>query len=459
MEKPAIHGGKKTIDYPIPSWGDISGRSIGEEEKKAVLEVLDSGHLGMVGGKKVAELQEKWAEKFGVSTAVAVNSGTSALHAALVFLGIGPGDEVLVPCATDMGTVIAVLLQNAVPVFVDVDILTQNMLPEDLERKLTPRSKAVIPVHMFGYPAPMDEIMAISRAHGLIVVEDCCQAHMTLYKGRPAGTIGDVGCFSFQQTKHVTAGEGGMVITNEDMRFGRKLQLCGDKGWPREKYREHYFLAPNYHMTELQAAVAICQLAKLDDMIEARRASAHALTEVLRGCEGVSVPPDDDGNRHTYFDYEFFIAPARFTASRDELVEAIRAEGVPGLLPSYLPKPLYEYDFLVNSRYYKNEGGCPVACPLYGGEADYTGVRCLNMLEGCARGIFLGWNEKMTPAIAADIGRAIGKVLAYYAKGNGDFIQGHAAGTGARSRRRRNDGLPPVGRRRLLGGGYPRGEG
>ena len=416
MKKLAIYGGEAAINYKIPSWGDISGRSIGIEEKTAVNEVLDSGHLGMVKGKKVAELQRKWAEKFGVSTAVAVNSGTSALHTALIFVGVGPGDEVLVPCATDMGTVIAILLQNAVPIFVDVDILTQNMLPEDLEKKITSHSKTVIPVHMFGYPAPMDEIMDIASKHNLVVIEDCCQAHMTKYKGKPVGTIGDLGCFSFQQTKHVTAGEGGIVMTNQDRRFGRELQLCGDKGWPRGQYREHYFLAPNYHMTEMQAAVALCQLEKLDDMLIARRQSAQTLSKILCKIKGVQTPPDNDGiGWHTYFAYEFFIDTISFSASRDEIISAIRAEGVENMLPSYLPKPLYEYDYLINNKFY-NGKNCPVACPYYGETMDYNKVYCPNMVEGCARGLFMGWNEKITPEIATDIGNAIGKVLTYYSK-------------------------------------------
>jgi perosamine synthetase len=169
----AIDGGSPALCSPVPDWNDISGRSIGEEEKALVLEVLDSGRLGMVCGLKVKQLQQEWAAKFAVRTAVATNSGTSALHTALIFLSLGPGDEVLVPAATDMGTVIAVLLQNGVPVFVDVHPDTMNMDPQDLERKITPRSRAVIPVHMFGFPADMDAVMAIARKRGLFVVEDC----------------------------------------------------------------------------------------------------------------------------------------------------------------------------------------------------------------------------------------------------------------------------------------------
>ncbi len=183
METRMIDQGIPTIDYRIPDWNDSSGRDIGEEEKRLVLEVLESGRLGMICGTKVKELQVQWAAKCKVDTAVAVSSGTAALHTALIYACVGPGDEVLVPCSTDMGTVIAVLLQNGIPVFVDVDIVKQNMDPTDLERKITPRSKVVIPVHMFGLPCDMDAIMDIAQHHSLIVVEDCCQAHFAQYKG------------------------------------------------------------------------------------------------------------------------------------------------------------------------------------------------------------------------------------------------------------------------------------
>ena len=410
----AIEGGSPAIRSPVPDWNDISGRSIGEEERRLVLEVLDSGRLGMVCGLKVKQLQKEWAEAFGVRTAVATNSGTSALHTALIFLGLGPGDEVLVPAATDMGTVIAVLLQNAVPVFVDVHPDTMNMDPQDLERKITPRSRAVIPVHMFGFPADMDAVMAIARKHGLFVVEDCAQAHMTAYKGRICGTIGDAGCFSFQQTKHVTAGEGGMVITDSDLMRGRKLALCADKGWPRDQYREHLFLAPNYHISDLQAAVALAQLRKLDAGIEARRKSAVTLSSVLAEVKGVTTPPEVPWARHTYFAYQFTIDPSRFTAGRDEMVRAMQAEGVPAI-PSYLPKPLSDYDFLANVKMY-NATRCPLECPHYSGKMDYREVELPRMKDGCARAVFLQWNEKLSEADARGLGAAIVKVLSHYAR-------------------------------------------
>lgn len=408
----ALDGGTPIISYKFPHWGDISGRNIGEEEKKLVLEVLESGHLGMVNGKKVAEFQKIWAEKFNVDTAVATSSGTAALHTALIYACVGAGDEVLVPCISDMGTVIAILLQNAIPVFVDVDLLTQNISPEDFEKKITAQSKAVIPVHMFGLPCDMDPILQIARKHNIVVIEDCCQAHVSKYKGRLVGTIGDIGCVSFQQTKHVTAGEGGMVITNNDSQYSRKLQLCADKGWPRDQYREHYFLAPNYHMSELQAAVGIAQLGKLDKMILNRQQSARALSSILGKIDGVTPAPEPQGYEHTYFAYQFIVDFSKFKVDRDSIVKAICAEGL-NIIPSYLPKPLYKYDFLQNIKMYNNTK-CPLECAYYSKNVDYKKTLCPIAEKACSIGLFLQWNEKITIGNAEDAGRAIGKVLEYY---------------------------------------------
>ena len=412
MSDLALDGGTPAIAYKFPHWGDISGRDIGEAEKKQVLEVLESGHLGMVNGKKVAEFQKLWAKRFNVDTAVATSSGTAALHTALIYACVGAGDEVLVPCISDMGTVIAILLQNAIPVFVDVDLLTQNMDPEDFERKITPQSKVVIPVHMFGLSCDMDPIMQVAKRHKIIVIEDCCQSHVSKYKGRLVGTIGDIGCVSFQQTKHVTAGEGGMVITNNDSLYSRKLQLCADKGWPRDKYREHYFLAPNYHMSELQAAVGIAQLGKLDAMVAKRQQSSRALSRILGEIDGVTPAPEPQGYEHTYFAYQFMVDFGKFKVGRDTIVKAICAEGL-SIIPSYLPKPLYKYDFLQNIKMYNNTK-CPLECAYYAKSVDYKKTKCPIAEKACSSGLFLQWNEKISVGNAEDAGKAIRKVLDYY---------------------------------------------
>ncbi len=203
-----------------------------------------------------------------------------------------------------------------------------------------------------------------------------------------------------------------MVVTNGDSRYGRKLQLCGDKGWPREKYRDHYFLAPNYHLTDLQAAVLIPQLARIDQSLEARRKSAEALTKILSGLDGVTPPPEPSGYKHTYFAYQFIIDPGQFAVDRDTLVKAICAEGLP-IIPSYLPMPLYRYDYLQNLKMY-NETRCPVVCGYYDGRMDYTQTLCEKGETACKVGFFLPWNEKITEGQAQDMGHAIAKVMHFY---------------------------------------------
>lgn len=410
----AINGGEKTIPYALPTVRDISGRDVGQEELELVTEVVKSGNMGYLYGTKVKQFQREFAEKYGVSTAVAVSSGTAALHTAMAFLDIGPGDEVLVPAVTDMGTILGVLLQNAVPVFLDVDLRTQNIDPEDIESKITERTKAIIVVHLYGYPCDMDRIMEIARKHKLYVVEDCAQAHLTEYKGKLVGTIGDVGCFSFQQSKQMTTGDGGMVITNQEEICGRKLQHCCDKAWPREKYRDHLFLAPNYHMTELQAAVGIAQFRKLPQFIENRRKTAMMFSDMVKDIDGVFVPGDGEYGKHTYYEYPLPYDPEKFDASIEEIAEALTAEGVK-TAPSYLPFPIYMYDVVYKKSTY-NTTRCPYSCPMRPQEIEYSEKMCPIAVKACKSMLYIPWNEKITEENVKDMSKAVHKVLMSYHK-------------------------------------------
>ena len=232
----ALHGGTPVVNPkdPLPTIANHTGRSIGDSEKLAIMDVLDRGNLAYITGSKVKEFQQAFGEIYGTTNNVAVSSGTSALHTALVYLNPEPGDEILVSPITDMGDIIAILMQMCVPVFVDVDAETQNLDPAKIEAAITARTKAVIATHIYGASADMDPIMEVAQQHSLFVIEDCAQAVLSTYKGRLCGTIGHMGCFSFQQSKHITTGDGGMVISNSDEQFGRKLNQCHDKGWPRD---------------------------------------------------------------------------------------------------------------------------------------------------------------------------------------------------------------------------------
>ena len=396
METLAIMGGTPVVNYDLPTVNDKSGRTLGEEELKELKEVIEAGNMGFISGTKIKELQALWEKDHGAETAICVSSGTAALHTAINFLDLGPEDEVLVPAITDIGTVLGVMLQGAIPVFVDVDPITQNIDPDDIENRITPRTKAIMPVHLYGYPCDMDRIMPIAKKHNLYVVEDCAQAHTTRYKGQLVGTFGDVACYSFQQSKHMTTGDGGMVMVKKDMLCGRKLIHCHDKAWPRELYRDHLFLAPNYHFTDLQAAVGLAQYRKLDEMVEGRRVSALHLSKLCEQIPGTIPQGDTEVGFHTFFEYPLPLDMSQFKVDSKTLADAITAEGV-YCAPSYLPKPIYMYD-VVTQKY-------PVTLDM-----------CPNAVKACGSMLYLPWTEKHTIQHAEDIFKAIQKVLTYYHK-------------------------------------------
>ena len=223
----AIHGGDPLRSKPLPQWP-----SYGDEEIQAAVDVLRSGKLARQSGSKVSQFERAFAERFQVKHAIAVNSGTAAIHVALGALGIGPGDDVINTPHCFIGTATPVVHAGAVPVFADIDPRTYNMDPATIESRISPYTKAIVPVHLNGLPADMDRILDIARRHQLFVIEDAAQAHGAVYKGRIAGTIGNIGCFSFWEDKLITtAGEGGMVITDDDelARRARKFHHHGEE--------------------------------------------------------------------------------------------------------------------------------------------------------------------------------------------------------------------------------------
>ena len=285
----AINGGTPYRVRPFATYANASGRSLGDEEKQLLAEVIDSGALNRNDGSKVAALERAWAEMLGVPHAQAVTSGTAALHTAVAALNLEPGDEIITSPITDMGTVIAILACNLVPTFADVDPRTGNITAEAIARQISPKTRAIIVVHLFGQPADMDPILALARQHDLRVIEDCAQAHLAAYQGRLVGTMGDLGCFSFQQSKQMTTGDGGLVVSRDEA-LAVRARLFSDKGWPRgiPGLRGHLFLGMNYRMTELQGAVGLAQERKLPE--HGRPAAAHCRQ------------PARAGRRHPRFD-------------------------------------------------------------------------------------------------------------------------------------------------------------
>ncbi len=313
----------------------IAAPLLGQEEKQAVLETIESGQLAQ--GKRVKAFEEGFAAVCGVKHAVATSSGTTALHAVILAHGIGPGDEVITTPFTFIASANAAVFTGARPVFVDIDERSYNLDPCRVEAAITPRTKAILPVHLFGNPCDMDAIMEIAERHGLIVIEDACQAHGAAFKGRKVGSFG-TGCFSFYPTKNITTAEGGIVTTDDD-ELADRLRLIRSHG-QRERYY-HETLGYNFRMTEIQAAIGLAQLAKLERFTEARRANALYLTERLRG---VVTPTETPGSQHVFHQYTIRVpsssALSPAGAERDALADHLRQRGIGTMI--YYPVPVHK---------------------------------------------------------------------------------------------------------------------
>ncbi len=303
-----------------------------EAEIAEIREVLASGWLTQ--GPKVAAFEAMVAERVGVPHAFAVTSATTALHLSLAALGVGPGDEVLVPDFTFPATANVVVQQRAQPVLVDIDLETFAIDPADLAAKITPRSRAIIPVHPFGLPADMDQIMDLAASHGLAVIEDAACALGAEYAGRQAGSIGLAGCFSFHPRKSITTGEGGMITTSDDS-FADRVGLLRNHGGARSGGRYVFEEAGfNYRLSDILAAVGVAQMRKLDLMLDARRRVAAWYDEALdaAGLEWVQRPRVPEGRRHTYQSYVVVLDPQ---VDRDGVIANLAGAGIETTLGTY----------------------------------------------------------------------------------------------------------------------------
>jgi dTDP-4-amino-4,6-dideoxygalactose transaminase len=339
MQLPAFKGGEPVRRKPFPKWPVY-----GEEEVEELLEVLREGPWS-AGSPKIKKFEEEFAAFHDARYGVACTSGSTALYVSLKAMGVGPGDEVIVPAYTFLATATAVIDAGATPVLVDVDSETYNISPECVEAAVTPKTRCVIPVHLAGCPADMDRIVEIAEKHGLRVLEDAAQAHGAEWGGRKVGSIGDCGAFSFYQSKNMTAGEGGIITSNDGelaslarslVNVGRDLQ----KGW-----YEHVRYGWNYRMTAFQAALLRAQLKRLPKLNRKRMESAEFLNRELGQIEGVRplVKPAKV-TAHSYHLYIVRVEIRRFGfSSKDEFIKALNAEGIP-CNAGY--KPLYSYPFI-----------------------------------------------------------------------------------------------------------------
>ncbi len=274
----------------LPSDQDASGRSLGEEEIVFLREVIESGVLTSTKGTKVRAFEERFAEMLGVPHAVACSSGTAAIHSAIAAIDPEPGDEIVTTAITDMGALTPILYQGAIPVFADVDPCTVNVTARTIEAALSERTRAIVVTHLFGMPCDLEPIEDLARSRGVPLVEDCAQAFLAGSAGRTVGTVGLLGCFSLQQGKHITVGEGGVVVTS-DAEVAHRMRRFVNKAWDYESSpTDHDFIALNYRLTELQGAVALAQLGKLAGGVERRIANAKRLDAALRDLTGISVP-------------------------------------------------------------------------------------------------------------------------------------------------------------------------
>jgi dTDP-4-amino-4,6-dideoxygalactose transaminase len=401
----ALFGGTPVRTRPFPAWPVF-----GTEEEQRLLGVLRSGNWGRLDGDEVSQFEARFARMHGCRHAIAVVNGTVALRIALLAAGIKAEDEVIVPPYTFVATATAVLEVNAIPVFADIDLDTFNLDPAAVAAAITPRTKAIVPVHFAGQPADMDAIAALApRAgdRGILVLEDAAHAHGASHRGRPAGSLGHIAAFSFQSSKNLTAGEGGIITTNDDELAAacRSIHNCGRV--PGGVWYEHHVVSGNYRLGEFQGAVLNCQLDRLEAQTERRDRNGRRLASRVAGLPGLHPqkrPPEC--TRHSHHLFMLRIDPAEFGASRNSVRDSLEAEGIPCSAG-------YGYS-LPDQPIFRNKAFGPYL-PQAAGRLDYRSSRCPNSDLICReQGLWLGQNLLLGPdEDVDDIVRAFEKVYAH----------------------------------------------
>lgn len=390
----AILGGTPMIDGPLTP--DVT---VGEDEARAVGETFRRGSLSafygswgdeFLGGVEIKAFEAEWAAKFAVEHVVSVNSATSGLIAALGAIGLSPGDEVIVPPYTMSATAIAPLFYGGIPVFVDIEADTFCLDPAKVAAAITPKTRAILAVNLFGHPAPLAELRALADRHGIFLIEDNAQGPLASENGTYAGTVGHIGIFSLNYHKHIHTGEGGMCATR-DPALALRLQAIRNHAEnivePAGIADRVNMIGQNYRMTEMSAAVGRVQLAKIEHEVGRRQALAEGLSAGVAGLQGITVPKVRDGCRHVYYTWAVRLDEAELGVSRADFSRALTAEGFPhgvGYLRPLYMLPVFQertaigrdnWPFTLTDREY-HSGLCPVAERLYGSE--------LMLFEPCA---------------------------------------------------------------------------
>jgi perosamine synthetase len=395
----------------LPSDQDASGRTLGAEEIASVAEAIRSGTLTSTKGNFTRRFQERFAALCGAQHGWACASGSAAIHVAVAAVDPEPGDEIITTSITDMGALAPILYQGAIPVFADVDPRTCNITAQSVRACLSPRTKAIMVTHLFGNPCEMRDILALAAERGLPVIEDCAQAPLARAEGKPVGAFGAIGCFSLQQGKHITTGEGGVVITSNP-EYSRRAFLFINKAWGYGDAKpDHYFLALNYRMSELQGAVALAQLDKLEGSVRQRQRMAARLTGLLQGMPGIETPWVAPGNEHVYWKYCLRVDANVIRGGSPELGRRLKARGIASA-PRYIQKPAFQCEVFRDQRTFGNSRwpftqARPEA-------VDYAPRRFPGTFKALEDVLVLPWNERYThtivDALAGEIRAAVAEL-------------------------------------------------
>ena len=402
MERLAIKGGEPVRTEPLPG---ERGRAMGDEEIAALTRVIRSGQLGRHQGTFVKELERSFAELYGVKHAIAVSSGSAAVHTCVATINPEPGDEIITTPCSDFGTILGILFQNAIPVFADLDPETFCVDPKSVEANITSRTKAILAVHLFGGLADIEALREIADRHHLPLIEDCAQAQLSEINGKLAGTIGDIASFSLNNTKHLNAGEGGVVITNNDA-YARRARLFADKAWPRDEAdRYSMFLGQNYRMNELSGAVAVVAMRRLKENVANRRRVVQRIYDQIRDVSGIRIPRSVEGAKSSYWILHLLLDPG---VDAIAVAKALQAEGVP--FGAKYVTPLYTWPVLANRQTYGNSG-FPFNSPYADRPFDYAPGLCPVFEAAREQLILMGVDEQWSDDDADDVARAIRKVM------------------------------------------------
>lgn len=404
----ALHGGPKTVTAIRPVY-----HRWGAEELARLAAMVDQPSLFYAGGPQCAALLNEFRRTYPLQWAMPCSSGTAALHIAVASLQLPPGSEIITSPVTDMGSVIGMLYQQCVPVFADIHPHTYNLDPADVRRRITPKTKALMIVHLAGNPSDLESLMAIAREHHLLVIEDCAQSWGATYRGTPVGLFGDLACYSFNEFKHVSCGDGGIVATNRPQ-IGPSLAKWGDKHYDRvTNSRNPEALSPNYRMSEPQAAVAAAQLGKLEAIVATHIHLGRRLLNALRdlALPGIVLPEIDSRDTHSFWFCLLRFNTTHFRCTRDEFVAALTAEGATAAA-GYIPRPVYAYPLFQNHNFFG--GGWPLRDAGLT-SMDYRNVHCPVAEAMLADGISLPISPSMTDDWIDQTAAALAKVARHYA--------------------------------------------